>query len=573
MQRRREAAFVLLTAALAVASVTVAPAASGRPLMTKAIGVPCPPGFIGEEPFCTPEPTIIEPTTTTEAPTTTTTSTTSTSTTTTTEAPTTTSTSSTTSTTAAAEPAPPPTTTPSTTSTTVDVSSEDPGSIEIPADQSRATVRPGGDVEVSTNVSDVGEDETPIAPGTRIEAQVKVAEGDTEPLFTVEAEVAEDGSVSFDVTFPEDTEPGVYLVVVVLPGETDADGNVLRRPRVAIATVVVRGRAGRSATGKASSHKRADAQSVRYGGADRYETAEAVATETFDGALAPIVTTGEAFPDALASSYIAGAMRTPILLTPSDAMAPGLPDALARLGATGVEIVGGTDAVSEAVRAEIEAAGFATTRLAGVDRYDTARQIATLIPSEGIGQLEDHGLTAILVSGTSFADALTAGPMSYSQGWPVLLTGADALHPMARRAIEDAGIEHVIVVGGTAAVSDDVVGELGAIGVTVERLAGADRAGTALAVAEFLYDRLSYDGNDVLLARGDEFADALAAAPRAGDEIMPILLVAPDALGDDARAFIRAHADVLELIEIVGGTGAVSDSVWVDAMHEAGATG
>ena len=122
---------------------------------------------------------------------------------------------------------------------------EDPGSIEIPADQSRATVRPGGDVEVSTNVKDVGDDEVPIAPGTQLEAQVKVAEGDTQPLFTVQATVQEDGSVSFDVTFPEDTEPGVYLVVIVLPGAKDQAGNTIRRPRVAIATVVVRGRAGR----------------------------------------------------------------------------------------------------------------------------------------------------------------------------------------------------------------------------------------------------------------------------------------------------------------------------------------
>jgi hypothetical protein len=54
---------------------------------------------------------------------------------------------------------------------------------------------------------------------------------------------------------------------------------------------------------------------------------------------------------------------------------------------------------------------------------------------------------------------------------------------------------------------------------------------------------------------------------------MPILLVAPDGLGDAARTFIRDHRDVLANVEVVGGTDAVPESVWRDAMTEAGATG
>jgi putative cell wall-binding protein len=474
----------------------------------------------------------------------------------------------------------------------VDVPSEEPGTIEFAADQSRATIRPGGSVNVSADITgNLADDEEPVAPGTEIAAQVKVAEGDTDPLFSVTATVAEDGTVSLDVAFPEDTEPGVYLVILVIPGATDANGNVLRRPRVAIATVVVRGRAGGAASAASASPAasgddgpkvkalvavtggavtpKAEAPALttrRFAGDDRYGTAQALATEAFGTVLAPILTTGEAFPDALAASYVAGATRAPILLTPSGALDPGITATLQALGATGVEIVGGTSAVSDGVRAQLEAAGYATTRLGGVDRYDTARQIATLIPSEGVGRLEDHGLTAVLVNGDSFADALSAGPMSYSQGWPILLTSSSGLHPMARSAIEELGIEHVIVVGGPAAVGDQVVRDLEDEGVSVERVAGADRRATARAVADFLFDRLSYDANDLLLARSDDFADALAAAPRAGDEIMPVLLTqSADQLGDAAASFIVDHRDVLTDVEIVGGTSAVSEAVRRDA--------
>jgi putative cell wall-binding protein len=461
----------------------------------------------------------------------------------------------------------PPTTTPpttaglppATTTTTQDVPSEPSGVVETTLETS--TVEPGDTLPVEADI-DVGTEE-PIPPGTSLEAIVKIAEGDTEPLFNVRATIGERGHVELDVTFPDDTPPGVYLVILVVPGAFDDDGTPLRRPRVVIAPVVV---GARGATSTAAATKTADAEAARLGGGDRYSTARQVAG-LFDGVVAPIVTTDESYPDALAASYLAGGMRAPILLTPSDEMDRQLPDALRALGATGVEIVGGTAAVSESVQAAIEAAGFTTTRLGGADRYDTARQLATLIPPEGVGSFGRHGRTAVLASGESFADALTAAPMSYSQGWPMLLTTSSALHEAARSAIVELGIEHVVMIGGTDAISSAVVDDLATLGVSVQRLAGDDRTYTALAVAEFLFEHLSYDANDLAIARGDTFPDALAAGPRGGDEVLPVLLIPSlDDLGPAARTFISDHRDVLESIEVIGGTGAVSAAVRAEAL-------
>ena len=60
------------------------------------------------------------------------------------------------------------------------------------------------------------------------------------------------------------------------------------------------------------------------------------------------------------------------------------------------------------------------------------------------------------------------------------------------------------------------------------RLAGAGRFETAVAIADFAYDTLGFDETGVILARGDAFADALAAGPLGGVNEFPIVLTFPD---------------------------------------------
>jgi hypothetical protein len=66
----------------------------------------------------------------------------------------------------------------------------------------------------------------------------------------------------------------------------------------------------------------------------------------------------------------------------------------------------------------------------------------------------------------------------------------------------------------------------------------------------------------VILARGDTYPDALAAGPRGGDELMPLLLTPnPSDIGVAADAFIRSQVAVLERIEVFGGTSAIVQAV------------
>ena len=96
----------------------------------------------------------------------------------------------------------------------------------------------------------------------------------------------------------------------------------------------------------------------RLAGADRYETAAAIARQQGDGpeGLA-LLASGEAFPDALAAGALAAAEQVPLLLTARDALPEATEAALRDLGVTEVVVAGGTAAVTPAVTDRLAALG------------------------------------------------------------------------------------------------------------------------------------------------------------------------------------------------------------------------
>src|SRR5438132_1639447 len=78
-------------------------------------------------------------------------------------------------------------------------------------------------------------------------------------------------------------------------------------------------------------------------------------------------------------------------------------------------------------------------------------------------------------------------------------------------ALGGLGIEEVVILGGTAAVGDDVQSQLeDIVGAPAIRVAGNDRFETAVAVADFGVDNLGWGPNEALLANGLNFPDALS---------------------------------------------------------------
>lgn len=302
---------------------------------------------------------------------------------------------------------------------------------------------------------------------------------------------------------------------------------------------------------------------TRLAGADRYDTAHKIATSTFKKSGAVVLASGEDahLADAVAGGYVAGIGKVPILLTGSTFIPQTTSDALTELGTTNIVILGGLAAVSAGVEKSLQISGYATSRLAGSDRYDTARKQAISAGADKVGSLNMQK-TAIVASGEDahIADALTGSPMAYAAHFPTLLTASSTLSPAASQALTALGIQHVLVLGGSSAVADSVLLQIQLMGITTQRLNGDDRTGTATAIADFELSSLSFKNSHVNLARGDVFADALTGGVHAGQEDpTPVLLtLTPNALGASTGAWLANNAQPLRDGHIFGGLSAVA---------------
>ena len=322
---------------------------------------------------------------------------------------------------------------------------------------------------------------------------------------------------------------------------------------------------------------------TRYGGADRYETslriAEAVAAEA-DGSLSSVVlVSGERWTDAVVAAPIAGSLGAPVLMTPPGELRT---DALRFLQRTGVvdAVVIGPEAsgaahgpgrgVGAAVLTELSDAGISAQRVTGPDRYATSVAAAEQVTS---GEMPGKGRTAIVASGEIFADALVAGPFAARGIHPVLLSAPDELPAAVASYLGAGDIEHVVVMGGNAALSAEVEEAITDLGLEVTRLAGKSRYDTAVKAAELVTGRYSatagqncFATSTVGLARARVPFDSFSAAPLLGRLCAPLVLADPKQIPADTAAYFDAarEANAEVDLRVFGGNAAVSQAA-IDA--------
>lgn len=312
---------------------------------------------------------------------------------------------------------------------------------------------------------------------------------------------------------------------------------------------------------------------ARIAGANRFDTAARISAQTHETAATVHVVAGADFPDALAAAYAAGATNGPVLLVGGDHVPGPTWGELERLEAERAVLVGGEQSIGPTVQAELAAAGYETDRIAGGNRYQTASAVALrygLGDADAVGTM-DGERTALLASGAAFPDALTAGPIAAAEHFPLLLTPPDEPEPSAEAAFEQLDIERVVVVGGPAAVSGEVVAHYEDAGYAVERWAGASRTDTAAVVADQAVERLGFSPAVTLLARGDDFPDALTASAHAAALGAPLLLTAdPTTLGSPTGGWLVDACPAVDVVTALGGIGAVSAVTLSEAVSAAG---
>jgi Cu/Zn superoxide dismutase len=307
-----------------------------------------------------------------------------------------------------------------------------------------------------------------------------------------------------------------------------------------------------------------DALAVRLDGANRYETAVSVSVSSFpqpETATAAVLARGDVFADGLAGTPLATAVEGPLLLTQPGALPAVVADELTRVLAADatVYLLGGEQAISGGVEEAVERLGFATERVAGDNRYETAVAIAEELDPDVL----------LVATGIRFPDALAAGAAAGASGGAVLLSAGDQPHPATDAYLDGAGDTDVHAIGGPAAAAYP----------DAEAHVGANRYETAADVARAFFD----DDMDLAagLARGgtsgdaadQAFADALTGGAHAARLASPILLTPSTALHPTTAQVLCDLSQRVGTVYGYGGPTALANRVLDDAADAAAGLG
>ena len=312
----------------------------------------------------------------------------------------------------------------------------------------------------------------------------------------------------------------------------------------------------------------------RLAGEDRYITSLKVAQDGWDSSYYAVLACGEDYPDALSSVPLAKKYDAPILLTHRTYIDSSIVEELKSLKVGKVFIIGGTASISDTILNQLNSLDIQTERIGGVDRYDTSVKIA-----EKFGKVN----TLTVATGEDYADAISIGSAAGAMGVPVLLVPKNIMPEGTRNYIEELNTVinsdynnkqkgqttnssnegelrniKVFVVGDNSVVSDNVAREFENTfkdDVTneqfgyVERITGSDKYERNInVIARFLqkstgtdvdYDDVDDDDytktdystkydlfslNNIFVASGDGFADALSGAAEAAKNRAPVIL-------------------------------------------------
>ena len=316
---------------------------------------------------------------------------------------------------------------------------------------------------------------------------------------------------------------------------------------------------------------------VRYGGADRYATsllvAEAVAADAGGSLDWVVMVSGRSWHEAVVAASVSGSLGAPVLMTPPHEVRDDVMEFLQSVGASRVLLVstdaGSKRSINSAVDEQLRSAGLTVERVGGADQYQTGVAVAERLGA--VGELGTAGKTAVIASGEVFADALVAGPLSAQARLPVLLTPRAELHDGVAGYLRSAGIKRVVLMGGTAALSDAVEEAIGDLGIAADRMAGDTRFETATLTAAYASKHAGggcFAGAKAGLAQARVPFDSFSAAPLLARKCAALVLTDPKKVPDSTAAHLdgvrrAAGTDTAELL-VFGGSAAVSQAA-IDA--------
>lgn len=186
---------------------------------------------------------------------------------------------------------------------------------------------------------------------------------------------------------------------------------------------------------------------------------------------------------------------------------------------------------------------------AGTSRYDTALKIISN------GWTKSQSVVLASANDANLVDALAAAPLAKKLNAPIVLTNGTSLDSAAISKLKSLGVKNVYITSGTGVIKSSIETQLKSIGVTnIYRLGGQNRYDTSVNIAKAVGAC-----KEIMIARGDQYADALSAASIAANQGIPILLSDKDSLPQSVSAYIKSNN--VSNSYVLGLQGAISDNV------------
>ncbi|MGC8488325.1 MAG: cell wall-binding repeat-containing protein, partial [Clostridia bacterium] len=171
--------------------------------------------------------------------------------------------------------------------------------------------------------------------------------------------------------------------------------------------------------------------------------------------------------------------------------------------------------------------------------------------------------TVILARSDLPYDALVGQVLADRTHWPVYLTPPTLLEPAIISTWRADDVGTVVILGGPQAISAGIASQIQGMGITVKRIWGEDRYGTAAALAAYLGD----PSGTAVITGGLSYTDLLSVAAIAGEHDWPILLANQTGIPAVEQPLLRSLS--IRTAYVVGSDAVVNETA-VATLQEAG---
>lgn len=317
-------------------------------------------------------------------------------------------------------------------------------------------------------------------------------------------------------------------------------------------------------------------------GADRYKTNINANYLMFSQSNSAVIARGDGggdYSDPAAATALAEALEAPLLLVDGsmDKIPHPTRKALSDLRVENIYLIGGTAAISsdmeDAFKSNEE--NFNVQRIYGPDRAHTSCEIANEVDSITDATLSD---TCYIVGwdDEQKADSIAAIPAVTGVDGnirPIFFVPEDGLvyevgeeeKTILEDTITDLGFSNAVILGGTARVSSAVESDLSNLGLSVTRIAGANRTETAVEFAEHLFDNEGFEHIMIVNGEDQHCIDGVAGGILAASMGAAIIFIGRDSdyIISTAEDFLDDYIthDPLTKVFVMGGPEAISPDV------------